>query len=72
MIITTTPYLAGHQVVEMKGHAFGLVVPSRGLGGNIMAGFRSTDEVFVDPATRRRMRVLLDPATGERRYIAED
>ena len=34
--------------------------------------FRRTDEVFVDPTTRRRMRVWLDPANGERRYRAED
>ena len=30
------------------------------------------DEVFVDPTTGVRMRVWLDPATGERRYVAED
>jgi hypothetical protein len=33
--------------------------------------FRPTAEVFVDPTTGRRMRVLVDPASGERRYIAE-
>jgi hypothetical protein len=33
--------------------------------------FRPTDEVFIDPTSGRRMRVLLDPRTGERRYIAE-
>jgi uncharacterized protein YbjQ (UPF0145 family) len=41
MIIVTTPYLAGHRVVESKGMVFGLVVRSRGLGGNLMAGLRS-------------------------------
>jgi len=41
MIIVTTPYLSGHNVVESKGMVFGLVVRSRGLGGNIMAGLRS-------------------------------
>src|SRR5215208_3371027 len=41
MIVATTPYLAGHRVTETKGQAFGLVVRSRGLGGNIMAGLRS-------------------------------
>ena len=41
MIIATTPFIAGHRIVETKGHAFGLVVRSRGLGGNIMAGLRS-------------------------------
>jgi len=34
--------------------------------------FRSSDEVFVDPTTGRRMRVWLDPSSGERRYLAED
>jgi len=41
MIIVTTPYLSGHDIVESKGMVFGLVVRSRGLGGNIMAGLRS-------------------------------
>jgi hypothetical protein len=34
--------------------------------------FRPTDEVFVDPTSRRLMRVWLDPVRGERRYRAED
>jgi len=33
--------------------------------------FQRTDETFVDPTTRRRMRVYVDPTTGERRYHAE-
>ncbi len=33
--------------------------------------FTSTDEVFVDPTSGHRMRVFLDPGTGERRYRAE-
>jgi uncharacterized protein YbjQ (UPF0145 family) len=41
MIVTTTPYAAGYRVIEAKGMVFGLVVRSRGLGGNIMAGLRS-------------------------------
>ena len=41
MIIATTPYVAGHRVTETKGQVFGLVVRSRGLGGNLMAGLRS-------------------------------
>jgi uncharacterized protein YbjQ (UPF0145 family) len=41
MIVVTTPYLSGHRVVESKGMVFGLVVRSRGLGGNVMAGLRS-------------------------------
>jgi uncharacterized protein YbjQ (UPF0145 family) len=41
MLISTTPYIAGWRVVETKGQVFGLVVRSRGIGGNIMAGLRS-------------------------------
>src|SRR5688572_2707467 len=41
MLIATAPYIAGWRVVETRGHVFGLVVRSRGLGGNIMAGLRS-------------------------------
>ncbi len=41
MIVVTTERLAGYRVVEVKGQVFGVVVRSRGLGGNIMAGLRS-------------------------------
>jgi uncharacterized protein YbjQ (UPF0145 family) len=41
VIISTTNFVAGHRVVETKGQVFGLVVRSRGLGGNIAAGLRS-------------------------------
>ncbi len=40
--------------------------------GALPPGFRVTNEVFVDPASGRRMRVYLQPATGDRRYMAED
>jgi hypothetical protein len=33
--------------------------------------FLRTEEAFVDPTSGRRMRVWLDPRTGERRYRAE-
>lgn len=41
MIVATTENLAGYKVKEVKGQAFGLVVRSRGLGGNVMASLRS-------------------------------
>ncbi len=41
MIVVTTPYVSGHRVTETKGMVFGLVVRSRGLGGNVMASLRS-------------------------------
>jgi len=36
-----------------------------------VAPFRPTDEVFIDPTSGHRLRVYLNPATGERRYFAE-
>jgi uncharacterized protein YbjQ (UPF0145 family) len=41
MIVSTTPFIAAHRVTETKGQAFGLVVRSRGLAGNISASLRS-------------------------------
>jgi uncharacterized protein YbjQ (UPF0145 family) len=41
VIIVTTENIAGYRVVSTLGQAFGVVVRSRGLGGNIMAGLRS-------------------------------
>ena len=41
MIVTTTENVVGYRVKEVKGQVFGVVVRSRGLGGNIMAGLRS-------------------------------
>ena len=39
--------------------------------GPLEARFRPTDEVFIDPTSGHRMRVAVDPSTGERRYVAE-
>ena len=41
MIVVTTGTVAGSRIAESKGQVFGLVVRSRGLGGNVMAGLRS-------------------------------
>ena len=35
------------------------------------SGSEPTGEVFIDPATGKRMRVWYDPATGKREYRAE-
>jgi hypothetical protein len=34
--------------------------------------FRATEERFVDPTTRRRLRVWSDASTGERRYRLDE
>ena len=41
MIVVTSEHVTDQRIVETKGQVFGLVVRSRGLGGNIMAGLRS-------------------------------
>jgi uncharacterized protein YbjQ (UPF0145 family) len=41
MIVVTTENIAGYKVKEVKGQVFGLVVRSRGLGGNLAAGLKS-------------------------------
>jgi hypothetical protein len=40
--------------------------------GPLEARFRATEERFVDPTTRRQLRVWVDPASGERRYRADE
>jgi uncharacterized protein YbjQ (UPF0145 family) len=41
MIVATTGTIAGQRVVETKGQCFGVIVRSRGLGGNLIAGLRT-------------------------------
>ncbi len=41
MLIVTTENVAGQKVKHTLGQCFGVVVRSRGIGGNFMAGLRS-------------------------------
>jgi uncharacterized protein YbjQ (UPF0145 family) len=41
MIVVTTEDVAGQRIVATKGQVFGVIVRSRGLGGNILAGLRT-------------------------------
>src|SRR5476649_1679391 len=41
MLVVTTERVAGYRASRTLGQCFGVVVRSRGLGGNIMAGLRS-------------------------------
>jgi uncharacterized protein YbjQ (UPF0145 family) len=41
MIVATTENIVGHRVTETIGQVFGVVVRSRGIGGNVMAQLRS-------------------------------
>ncbi len=60
MFITTTPTIAGHRIVRMIGAVFGVVVRSRGLGGNVMAGLRSLGGGEIHEYTQ-----LLEQTRGE-------
>jgi uncharacterized protein YbjQ (UPF0145 family) len=41
MIVVTTESIPGYEVEQVYGHVFGIVVRSRGIGGNFAAGLRS-------------------------------
>jgi uncharacterized protein YbjQ (UPF0145 family) len=41
VLVTTTERPAGYEVKQALGQVFGVVVRSRGLGGNVMASLRS-------------------------------
>ena len=41
MIVVTTEKIEGYKVVAVKGPVYGLIVRSRGIGGDIMAGLKS-------------------------------
>ena len=41
MLVATTERVAGYRVTQTLGQVFGVVVRSRGLGGNILASLRS-------------------------------
>jgi uncharacterized protein YbjQ (UPF0145 family) len=41
MIVTTTDTIANHRIADTKGEVFGIVVRSRGLKGNVLAGLRT-------------------------------
>ncbi len=41
IVVVSTPYVPGHRIVRTVGFTWGLIVRSRGIGGNIMAGLRT-------------------------------
>ncbi|HXS40797.1 MAG TPA: heavy metal-binding domain-containing protein [Stellaceae bacterium] len=71
MLVATTETVAGHRIIETKGQCFGVVVRSRGLGGNIMAGLRSLAggeiteyTVMIEEARRHAIDRLVQNATA--------
>ena len=45
--------------------------PGGGEDGAMEGRFQRTEEMFIDPTSGTRMRVWIDPESGERRYRAE-
>jgi uncharacterized protein YbjQ (UPF0145 family) len=41
IIVVSTPYVPGYKITKNFGFTWGLVVRSRGLGGNLVAGLRT-------------------------------
>src|ERR1700753_2655462 len=53
MLVVTTENVPGYRVTETKGQVFGVVVRSRGLGGNIIAGREITEYTQLLEEARR-------------------
>jgi uncharacterized protein YbjQ (UPF0145 family) len=71
MLVATTESIAGHRTVETKGTVFGVVVRSRGLGGNIAAGLRSLVggeikeyTIMIEEARRHAIDRMVENATA--------
>ena len=41
IIVVSTPYVPGYKITKNLGFTWGLIVRSRGLGGNLVAGLRT-------------------------------
>ena len=41
MVVVSTPFVPGHRIVRTIGFTWGLIVRSRGIGGNVMASLRT-------------------------------
>jgi uncharacterized protein YbjQ (UPF0145 family) len=52
MVVTTTESVAGRRVARTLGQVFGVVVRSRGLGGNLAAFFKSLGGGEIHQYTR--------------------
>ncbi len=71
MLVATTENIAGHRIVETKGQCFGVVVRSRGIGGNIMATLRAIAggeiteyTIMIEEARRHAIDRLVQNATA--------
>ena len=52
IIVVTTNYIPGMKITKVLGPTFGIIVRSRGLGGNIVAGLRGLVGGEIDEYTK--------------------
>ncbi len=52
IIVVTTDYVPGYRITKVIGLTFGLIVRSRGIGGNIVANLRSLVGGEINEYTR--------------------
>lgn len=52
IVVSTAPEIAGRKVTETLGTSFGVVVRSQGLGGNLLAAFKSLGGGEIHEYTR--------------------
>lgn len=73
MVLLVVAFIEVNRYRSQAAEQGGNSVPGPGGGETapLEPRFRRTDEVFIDPTTNVTMRVYMDAATGERRYIAE-
>ena len=71
VVLVAILFERGRYRSEASERSAGEPGPGGGEPNRPAAPFRPTDELFVDPTSGQRLRVYLDPATGERRYFAE-
>ena len=71
MLVATTESVAGYTTVQTLGQCYGVVVRSRGIGGNIVAGLRSIlgGEIheytqLLEQARRQAIDRMVQNATG--------
>ncbi len=51
-VVVTTNYVPGSRITDVVGPVFGIIVRSRGLGGNIVAGLRGLVGGEIDEYTQ--------------------
>src|SRR2546427_11054375 len=75
MVVVSTPFVPGNRIVRTIGFTWGLIVRSRGIGGNVMASLRTIpggeikeDSQMLDQARHEALWRLIQPAQSLRTH----